>query len=72
MTAPDLPPSLSPAWLPPHSDLAIAAGAVLGASARTILTSLIAPLAPEGLPRGTLAVNLLGCLADRPDADALP
>jgi fluoride exporter len=62
MTAPDLPPSLSPAWLPPRGDLAIAAGAVLGAGARAMLTGLIAPLAPDGLPLGTLAVNLLGCL----------
>jgi fluoride exporter len=49
-------------WLPPRTDLAIAAGAVLGASTRYNLSALLDSLAPANLPLGTLAVNLLGCL----------
>lgn len=49
-------------WLPPRADLAIAAGAVLGASTRYNLSGLLGSLAPASLPLGTLAVNLLGCL----------
>ncbi|MFV9505847.1 MAG: fluoride efflux transporter CrcB [Oscillochloridaceae bacterium umkhey_bin13] len=42
-------------------NLALAIGAVLGASSRFMLASLVAPLAPLGLPFGTLLVNLVGC-----------
>jgi fluoride exporter len=49
-------------WLPPRADLAIAAGAVLGAGTRSTLGDLLASLAPYGLPLGTLGVNILGCL----------
>ncbi|PDW01052.1 fluoride efflux transporter CrcB [Candidatus Chloroploca asiatica] len=45
----------------PSTELAIALGAVLGASTRFTLTTLVAPMHPAGLPLGTLLVNLIGC-----------
>ncbi len=46
----------------PTSEAAIAVGAVLGASARFTISSMAGPFAPQGLPLGTLTVNLVGCL----------
>lgn len=46
----------------PTSEAAIALGAVLGASARFTISSMAGPFAPQGLPLGTLTVNLVGCL----------
>ncbi|MBP1467014.1 fluoride efflux transporter CrcB [Candidatus Chloroploca sp. M-50] len=51
----------SAGMLLPSTELAIALGAVLGASTRFTLTSLLAPLHPAGLPLGTLLVNVIGC-----------
>lgn len=47
---------------PPPAELAIALGAILGASARFGVGTLVGPIAPQGLPVATLAVNLVGCL----------
>ncbi|HMQ32493.1 MAG TPA: fluoride efflux transporter CrcB [Chloroflexaceae bacterium] len=57
------PPAL--AWPPPilpRHELAIALGAMLGAGSRYGLGLLVAPSLPAGLPLGTLAANLVGCL----------
>lgn len=43
-------------------NLALALGAVVGASTRFTVATLLAPFAPLALPVATLAVNLLGCL----------
>ncbi len=45
----------------PSTEFAIALGAVLGASTRFTITSLVASLQPVGLPLGTLLVNVIGC-----------
>lgn len=46
----------------PSTEVAIALGGVLGASTRFTVSSLAGPFSPAGLPPGTLAVNLVGCL----------
>lgn len=46
----------------PLTELTIASGAVLGATARVAIGELVRPIPSAGLPLGTLTVNLLGCL----------
>ncbi len=46
----------------PATELAIALGAMLGAGARFTVGNLAGSFAPAGMPFGTLAVNLVGCL----------
>jgi CrcB protein len=45
----------------PAAELAIALGAILGASVRFTASSLAGPLTTPSIPFGTLAVNILGC-----------
>jgi CrcB protein len=45
----------------PAAELAIALGAILGASVRFTASSMAGPLTTASLPLGTLAVNILGC-----------
>lgn len=45
-----------------RASLAVACGAIIGATVRYSLTSLAGPFNPASLPYGTLAANLIGCL----------
>ena len=58
---PDLPPAPAPLHRQPGVLLAVALGGAVGAPLRHGL-GLLVPAAASGFPRGTLLVNLVGCL----------